>query len=157
MSRPDDFSDGLKRYLEFHKLDPKRTGQLKGLYIPGGMNYVGAALFTAYRSDKWENEAHNYWHDHESGVRVYRSDTDGIDTDVPAWLRQTTTLVRLGTCLGIGYMTKDSVVEMRPGRSRPDLFCTPNGRALLIVDHRPQIVAMLWGGHLDVTGRGIVG
>ena len=152
MGKPADLSDGVKKYMEFHQLEPKRISTF-AFKIPKTMRRVGAAEWTAYRSSKWTGKKDNYIHEHSAGVHIYAS---GREYDVPLHIRDTKTLVRLGDCLG--YDTKKFDDRSAVEKSRyPSLYCTANGRALLVVEGRSKLIAMIWGGSLGVTARGIVG
>lgn len=160
MQYPSDFSRGVKRYLEFHQLEPKHVGQIS-ITIPDQAWKVGKATHVAYRSDKWEGKNHDYWHDHDGGCSTYRLDDDSYDgriCKVPGWLSSTSTIVLLGECLGFSYTDFEGVeIEGKTSKPYPELYCTPNGKALLVVTHKRTIHVMVWGGSLSVTERGIVG
>lgn len=157
---PSDMSEGVKKFMEFHQLEPKRIATFApGFKIPKKISRIGAAEWVAYCSSKWTGKKENYIHDHQYGVNVYEPNKNSLDYPVyavPNYISNAKTLIRLGDC--IGYDTKKfndkSVVE----KSRyPSLYCTPNGRALLVIEGRSRLIAMIWGGGLDVTARGIVG
>lgn len=160
---PTDFSQGLQQYWEFHQLEPKKITKAD-LVIPKQVLYVGEGVYMNYRSKKWEGKSHDYTHDHEAGVKVHipifaEEITPGQTiAEVPTWLRSTKTLVRLGSCLGFAYMDEfDETIEAAVRTPLPDLYCTPDGKALLVIQNFKEIYAMLWGGYLNVTERGIVG
>lgn len=158
MKHPADIISGLKRYRTFHQLEPYKIDTFdKRFKIPSRLVCVGEANFMTYRSKKWEGKPNEYWHDHEAGVHVYRSgSTEKVS--VPEFIRTTKTLVRLGNCLGFGYTAPDgSIVEARIKSPEPDLFCTPCGKALLVIEAQHLLHAVLWGGQLNITARGIVG
>lgn len=154
---PRDYSRGLKRFLEFHALEPKHFGPLPGFRMPKSIQRVGEARWIAYRSTKWEGKPHDYIHDHEGKVHTHRPDTnEGREVAIPQWLQRTETLVRLGACLGFAYVADGEEVEAKVQRPLPFLYCTPCGHALLILVGG-SLQALIWGGGLDVTERGIVG
>ncbi len=157
--KPKDLPEGIKRFMTFNKLNHEKIGQFHASFtIPSEVNVVGNAMYTCYRSKKWENKFHDYIHDHEAGVKVGRLDEPGRRTALPRWLVETTTLVRLGFSLGFGYTSLDGdAVEAEVAKPLPDLLCDPSGRALLVVAKKRELIAVFWGGHLDVTPRGIVG
>ncbi len=158
----------LKMYEGFHQQDPKRVGSFHSdLVIPAEAVYVGAAVHVLYRSDKLnpttgEDEGWiDYIHEHDPGVKAYRIDRIarglGPVRRVPGWLQDVTELVWLGHCLGYEYRTPDGdPVEAKGARPLPELYTTPNGRALLIIQSKRTMLAMLWGGRLGVEPRGIV-
>jgi len=146
-------------FLEFHQLDPKKVGQFGRLEIPEEAVLVGEAKYIAYRSNKWSGKGENYIHDHEGGVKTYRPDSRaGRVVDVPEAVRSVQTLVRLGHCLGFGYTNEEGqLVEAKIKTPTPELYCAPNGSVLFVIQNKSSIKAMMWGGNLDVTWRGIVG
>ncbi len=81
---------------------------------------------------------------HQGGCR-----SDGCSCAAP--------LTRLGRCLEFSYINLNGdVVEKKTGKSF-ELFCIPSGKALLIIENRSKLVAMVWGGKLNVKDVGIVG
>jgi len=162
-------SRALEKFIEFHDFEPRETGAIPGLKIPSSVKVAGDAVHVMYRSDKWhEGRSDDYIHEHDGGVKVGRTGTcPGPTRSVPAEIQRVTTLVRIGRCLGVAYADADgNVVEMRPDGS-VQLYCSPNGRALFVVDGvrvrngratfaRPRVEMILWGGKLGVEDRGIV-
>lgn len=160
--KPQDLDHGLQRYGAFHQLEPEQIGQFApGLQIPRHIYYVGEALWVTYRSDKWYgNKSYNYIHEHNHGVGCYRPDAvcDGARVAVPVAIRSVQTLVRLGDCLGFAYRDQDSgSTEAKVKHPYPELYCTPDGHALLVIAGKSKLFAMCWGGNLGVFARGIVG
>lgn len=158
-AKPKDLNAGLKRFETFHKLEPNKVGQFDSSFVmPNEVSVVGQAVFTCYRSNKWTKKSCDYIHDHEAGVKVGRLDEPGKRTALPSWLVEATTLVRLGYSLGFGYTdARGDLVEAEVSKPLPELYCDPSGRALLVIAQRKRLVAVFWGGYLDVTPRGIVG
>lgn len=156
----------IKLYEDFHKFEPRDIGEFSSsFYIPEEAIYVGEAKDVMYRSDKLnpstlENEGMiNYIHDHKKGVKVYRvdKDADGPTRSVPKRVWGVTELVRLGECLGFTYRDHSGEeVEAVTRKPRPDLYATPDGRALLVIEGKRKVVALIWGGNLNVEPRGIV-
>jgi hypothetical protein len=117
-----------------------------------------------YRSDKLDPETGrqprkpiDYIHEHDGGVHVYR--TDGrADTEVPRFISGAKELVLLGQCLGFAYEDVDGgeEVEAQVRTPYPDLYTIPSGRALLVIQGRRSVLAIIWGGRLGVEARGIV-
>jgi len=155
-----------KLYEDFHKFPPKKVGEFNPSFeIPREATFVGDAVDVMYRSDKLEPMTHidegwiDYIHEHKSGVKVYRTDqkADGPTRKVPKWIWGTKQLVRLGDSLGFTYRDHDGYeVEAGVREPLPELYATPNGKALLIVERKRKVVALIWGGKLDVEPRGIV-
>lgn len=161
-------SRAVAKYLEFHGQDPRRIGQFhRDLVIPATAYLVGDAKQVLYRSDKLnpttgEDEGWiDYFHDHEPGVRLYRCDrlaaSEGVARAVPKFLREARELTWLGKCTGFAFLDLDGDKrQAKAGEPLPELFCHPSGRALLVVQSKRSVLAMIWGGRLGVEQRGIV-
>ena len=157
----------LRMYRGFHQLEPKKIGDFHPeLVIPQECACIGDALHVLYRSDKLNPETGedegliDYIHEHGRGVRIYRCDhgAEGEITHVPAWIRTTSELVKLGDCTGLAYA---SIVD---GKKRaadatqplPELYTTASGKCLLVIQSKRRLLALIWGGRLGVEPRGIV-
>lgn len=159
-------SRAISKYVEFHTHEPKRVGDFhRDLVIPDCAVLVGDAKNVLYRSDKLnpttgEDEGWiDYIHEHGAGVRVYRCDreADGALRTVPQWICGAKELVWLGDCLGYDY--KDDagkIVKAKGTAPLPELYCTPSGKALLVIQGKRRVLALIWGGRLGVIDRGIV-
>lgn len=161
-------SAAIDKYREFHRKEPKVIGEFSSdFYIPTHVLEVGAAKNVLYRSDKIDPETLqqperpiNYIHDHDPGVCVYEpcGEDDGDATEVPFWIIESEALVLLGTCLGFAFQPDGGeLVEARVRAPRPQLYTTACGRALLVIQSKRKVLAMMWGGSLGVEDRGIVG
>lgn len=161
-------SSAIDKYREFHRKDPKVVGEFaRGFAIPTHVLEIGDAKNVLYRSDKIDPETLaqperpiNYIHDHDPGVCVYEpcDDDDPDATEVPYWILESEALVLLGTCLGFAFQPDGGeLVEARVRAPRPQLYTTPDGRALLVIQSKRKVLAMMWGGSLGVEDRGIVG
>lgn len=156
----------VKLYEQFHQFEPVDIGTFPGGFrIPSEAVLAGDAEYVLYRSDKLnpttgEDEGDiDYIHEHKDGVRVYRTDANfsGPVRKVPKWIRSARELVRLGECLGFGYVDADGYeVEATVKQPRPELYTIPSGKALLVIEDRRRVVALIWGGKLGVEARGIV-
>lgn len=153
---PHDLDEGVWKFLKFHQLDPREVGTFSpAMRIPERVGCGGKMEWIAYRSTKWENRSHNYIHEHGGGVHIYGG---GGTLRTPQFICKVQTLVRLGHCLELGFCNEEGEsVEMKTTRPQPELYCIPSGKALLIVDGKRRIEALIWGGGLHVTERGIVG
>ncbi len=160
-------SDAVSRYRAFHQQDPRKVGDFhRDLVIPREAVCVGSAINVLYRSDKLnpttgEDEGWiDYIHDHGAGVKVYRTDrdADGEIVTVPAALRRPTQLYWLGDCLGFAYKDLETgkKVDAKSTRPLPELYATPSGRGLLVIQGKRRLLAMICGGRLGVEPRGIV-
>ena len=156
----------IKLYEDFHKFGPREIGEFKpSFYIPEEAVYVGNGVDVMYRSDKLDpltlaDEGHiDYIHEHKPGVKVYRVDAraDGPVRKVPKRIHGVTSLVFLGKCLGFTYDDHHGdEVEAQVANPLPELYATPDGRALLVIERKQRVVALIWGGKLNVEPRGIV-
>lgn len=161
---PPQAEEAVDKYREFHRLEPVRIGEFEGLQIPRRMYRAGAGKWVTYQSGKVDPETLrrppkplNYIHEHDAGVAVYLPDArhaSGAQVDVPAAFRDVPALVRLGACLGF---KADGCPEAVGTRPLPDLYATPDGRCLLVIQSRRRVLAMMWGGGLGVYARGIDG
>ena len=159
-------SRALKKYLEFHQQAPRKEGDFHpDLRIPAFAVCIGRGKDVLYRSDKLnpttlEDEGWiDYIHDHKAGVRVYVPEGlgDGNLRTVPSWLQRTEEFVRLGHCLGFSYYDYDGKsVEAKGTDPLPELYTTPSGKALLVIQSKRRLLAMIWGGRLGVEARGII-
>lgn len=160
---PPDFKTGLRKHYQFHGKDPNDVGVFSASFqIPTRIGLVGKALFSAYRCSKKHGtdapgRVISYHHDHEGGTRVYKISSRTTQVVVPAYIRNAETLVRLGTCVGVAYADPEGNEYVGLDDKRSDLFCTPNGHALLVVTDRRKLEVMIWGGRLRVLEKGIVG
>ena len=151
----------------FHQYDPIAVGDFgKGFKIPREANYVGEAKTMFYTSDKLNPETSedegwiNYFHEHEGGVRMYVLDEkrEGEWRRVPKWIHATKALVRLGDCDGFEYVDFDGgTVEAKSTGRKPEWYTTPSGKALLVIQDKRSVLAIAWGGSLNVEWRGVVG
>lgn len=165
MSRRSAPSDAEKMFTDFNGKPPRRVGNFKPSFkIPRHVRLLGDSLNILYRSDKVDPATGkqprgtvDYIHDHDPGVKTYAPD-EGGDHETPGWLRDTTSFVLLGKCLGIDYRDEDGEdVEIGAINPLPELYCTPCGRALLVITGKKLLEAIIWGGSLTVEDRGIVG
>ncbi len=157
-------SRAIKKYVDFHQHEPRRIGDFHAsLVIPARAVCVGPALDVLYRSDKLNPETGedegwiDYIHEHDKGVHIYLGDGEGPERAVPQFIRAAKELTWLGDCLGLRYRDHEGHdAEMKGTRPLPELYTTPNGRALLVIQGKRKLLAMVWGGRLGVEPRGIV-
>lgn len=157
----------VDKYREFHRFDPKDVGPMPNLRMPPRLRLAGDAKAVLYRSKKVDpstlkrpKKSVDYIHDHDAGVKIYLP--DGVpDTDIHRSARDATALVRLGKCLGYDFVDRrypdDDVIQGLAQEPFPDLFCTPDGKCLLVIQDHRQLLAAMWGGGLGVYARGIDG
>lgn len=154
-----------KLYEEFHKYGPREIGQFPTSFsIPEEAVFVGPALYVLYRSAKCDpltyakpSKPINYIHEHKQGVKVYIIGSDeGVERRVPKYIHSVDTLTLLGKCLGFGYTDLDDC-EVEATCTSSELYSIPSGKALLVIEKKKKVTAMIWGGALNVEPRGIVG
>ena len=156
--RDEDAAVGM--FMKFNSFDPKNLTYEPNFKWPERVRQLGEATWITYRSKKvipdngvkprgWQH----YIHDHDGGVSSYACDGKP-DTDVPLFITDCTALALLGDCTGIGF---GKTGEGKTTAPYPELYSTPCGRALILVQSKRKVVGMIWGGGLDVQDRGIVG
>lgn len=161
----DDRREAIAMYKRFQRLEPKNLGEFAGsMRIPDKVHLLGKAEWVTYRSGKVDPETLkkprktvDYIHEHDAGVRSFCADGDGELVDVPRSIREITALCLLGDLLGFGWKDDEGEHEAKATSPRPELYTIPSGKALVVVQDKKEILAMMWGGGLGVEGRGIVG
>lgn len=160
-----DREKAIDKYVEFQRLTPNKVGEFAASFlIPTRMRKVGKAKWVTYRSDKIDPATErdpgkpiDYIHEHDAGVCLYVPD-GRLDTDVPHFITDVRALTKLGSCLGFAFVDADgNDGEGKGKRPLPELYCIPSGKALLVIQDKREILAIMWGGILGVEGRGIVG
>jgi hypothetical protein len=156
----------IGKYIQFHQHDPHRIGEFhRDLAIPRTVICAGEAVNVLYRSDKLnpttgEDEGWiDYIHDHKDGVMAYRCDRQarGPEVEVPSWIRNERALYWLGDCLGFAFRGPDGREgEAQGADPLPELYAIESGRALLVIQGKRRVLALIWGGSLGVEPRGIV-
>lgn len=162
--------EAIEKYEEFHRHKPKQVGEFSSsLVIPSELVVAGPSKWVTYRSDKVDPETLrrprrpvDYIHEHNAGVVTHVRSAQGFPirsprtTRVPERFRDVDALVRLGICLGFCFEADGEEVEAT-NRPKPDLYCTPDGKCLIVIERRAKVIAMMWGGALGVFARGIDG
>lgn len=160
----------ISMYRGFHQKEPTKIGAFHpDLEIPDTAICVGDAVHVLYKSDKLNPETSedegwiDYIHEHDGGVMVYRCDraaaSEGDPVKVPAWIRQAAEggLVCLGFCQGFSYRDDDGHERKAKGKAPlPELYTLKSGKALLVIQGKRTLLALIWGGRLGVEPRGIV-
>jgi hypothetical protein len=150
----------------FHRFKPRVVGSFSpDFHVPAKMAKQGRAINVMYRSDKVDpatlkkpRRPVDYIHEHERGVHTYLTNTPGEMVEVPAWIREVDSLVLLGGCIGFTFDDpRGSEIEAHVNGKMPELYCTPDGRCLMVVQDKTSLIACMWGGSLGVEPRGIVG
>lgn len=162
---PDDLAAARDKYKEFHRYDPKDVGAFSSSFtIPKRVRLAGRGKWVTYRSSKVDpstlekpKRPIDYIHEHDAGVYTYIKD-DEPDTDVPEKFRDVAALVKLGECLGFCVIDADGEeVEAEGTNPLPELYSTPDGTCLFVIQGKREVLAMSWGGALGVFARGIDG
>lgn len=154
-----------KLFADFHKYEAEKIGEFpSSFYIPEDATFVGEGAYVLYRSAKFDPITHakpdrpiDYIHELGDGVRISRLDTDeGAERAVPQYIHSAGALVLLGKCLGFGYLDEDGD-DVEATCTSCDLYAIPSGKALLVIEKKEKVLALIWGGKLNVEPRGIVG
>lgn len=166
---PDDRAAAVEKYEEFHRFKPKKIGDFgPGFSIPKVVYEGGKAKWVTYRSDKVDpstlkkpKSPIDYIHEHDAGVVCYLA-AQGLHATkkvaVPEEFRDIGALVRLGTNLGFCFVDADGEeIEAVSQAPMPELYSTPDGKCLFVVQSKRSVIAMEWGGALGVFARGIDG
>ncbi len=154
----------IRMFRLFHTRDYRGDGAFHpSLTIPATVRCMGDALRTDYRSDKLnptdgDDEGWiDYTHKHDGGVKLCQPARGASgDTNVPAWIRNVDQLTWLGKVLALEFRDGDGVHEMRGTEPLPELFASPTGKALFVIQSKRTLLAIIWGGRLAVERRGIV-
>lgn len=168
---PEAAEEAFDKYVEFHRLDPQQIGAFGPSFrIPDEMVVGGRAKWVTYRSSKVDPESLrrpsspiSYIHEHDAGVRTFLRPGPGCPVDygkidVPRRFREVSALARLGQCLGYCFVDDDgNEHEAKGKRPLPELYTVPDGKCLIVIQSRKDVLAMMWGGALGVFARGIDG
>ena len=166
MSRRADKEAAAEKYEEFHRYPPTKIGEFAdGFSIPKSVVVGGKALWITYRSGKVDpatlrkpRSPVDYIHEFNAGVVAYLASGKGKRADVPGKFREVAALTKLGENLGFCFEDGDEAeVEAVSTRPMPELYATPDGKCLIVVQDKRRVIAMFWGGALGVFARGIDG
>ena len=156
---------GLRKAVEifedFHDFDVRDVGTFAaGVRIPPRVFLAGKCQWVTYRSDKWGKGTYDYVHDITSFPKVrvglVQRATDKT-VKLPARIQNAETLTFIGKALGFGYVAGDGEeVEAKPKRGY-EWYWSTEGKALILIASKRRVHAVVWGGGLNVTRRGIVG
>lgn len=169
-SEPNPSAGGSARrmFKTFHSRDWRGEGDFHAdLVIPREVIRLGTAEHVLYRSDKLnpttgQDEGWiDYIHEHGAGVIAHRVEArPPADADlvaVPSWLQRQQSFTWLGKSLGFAYRDEGGRVrKVGATEPLPELYTTPSGKALLIIQSKRRLLALIWGGRLGVERRGIV-
>jgi hypothetical protein len=158
-------------YESFHRYEPRNIGKFDPSFrIPRKVYKQGRAINVLYRSPKVDPETLSkpkrpvdYIHDHDSrGVVTYLVEGDGEEVATPDWICEAAALTSLGQCLGFAFEDPSGKEVTAKGKTPlPELYTVqvgwPKRAALLVVQDKRDVIAIIWGGKLRVEPRGIVG
>ncbi len=148
-----DLLKAASKFAEFHDFEFKSVYD-SALKIPTTATCLGKAITTYYQSNKWGDGMQRYMHNHEAGVKVY---VPRGSVNVPQRIYSVDTLTLLGKSLGFDYIDEDGDELETKVPQGSELYCIPSGKALLIIQNKNKIIAMMWGGKLRVEDVGICG
>lgn len=166
--------DARDLYENFHQYEPVKIGEFAADFrLPQRVYQQGKAINVLYRSMKCDPETLkkprkpvDYIHDHDSpGVMTYLVDGEGELVEVPDWIQKTTALTCLGKCLGFAFEDPNGKkIDAEGTAPLPELFAIQvrdgwfkKKAALLVIQDKREVIAVVWGGRLRVEPRGIVG
>lgn len=161
--RARDEDNAVAKYREFNSFDPKELVYEPMFAMPTRVTLLGDAVSIQYRSRKVipDNGVRPrgwiyYTHDHSPGCFTYGTDGE-LDIEVPSFIVKADALSLLGECIGFSWKNDEGDGEGVAKTPYPELYATPCGRALLVIQNKRKVLAMSWGGRLGVEDRGIVG
>lgn len=161
--------EALDKYEEFHRYPPKKIGAFHARFkIPERAYEAGKATWVTYRSAKVDpatlrkpRKPVDYIHEFSAGVKCYLTDPHALigkrSGHHHTSLQRVEALVRLGACLGYEFELDGEKREAAARAPFPDLYCTDDGKVLLVIQSHREVIAMFWGGALGVFARGIDG
>lgn len=158
----------IKKFEEFHARPVRDIRNFSSsLELPMEAAFAGEAKQVLYRSDKLNPTTNvdegwvSYYHDHSRGVKLYRCDAAAMRSGnvhkIPSWIHRVEELTWLGQCMGFTYRDiEGNEQDTKATKPLPDLFCIPSGKALLVIQDKRRVLAIMFGGRLAVESRGIV-
>jgi hypothetical protein len=159
-SRPPGVALAIKTFEGFNEYPSKGASKFaREIVIPDRMPSPGPCRWVTYRSDKWNNGTHDYIHTITSYPRVKCAMAgENYDTiKVPAKVRNATTVTQIGLrALGFAFEYDDDEYEAKVPAGT-EWFWSQTARALYLIQNKRKLIAVIWGGNLNVEPRGIVG
>jgi hypothetical protein len=153
-------SQAIKTFEGFNEYPSKGASKFaREIVIPERMPSPGPCRWVTYRSDKWNNGTHDYIHTITSYPRVKCAMAgENYETvKVPAKVRNATTLTQVGLrALGFAFEYDDDEYEASVPAGT-EWFWSQTARALYLIQNKRKLIAVIWGGKLNVEPRGIVG
>ena len=159
-TRPPGVSQATKTFEGFNEYPSKGASKFaREIIVPERMPYPGPCRWVTYRSDKWKNGTHDYIHTITSYPRVkcVMAGEDYPTVKVPLAVRNATTLTQIGLrALGFAFEYDDDEYEAKVPAGT-EWFWSQTARALYLIQNKRKLIAVIWGGNLNVEPRGIVG
>ncbi len=159
-TRPPGVSQATKTFEDFNEYPSKGVSKFaREIVVPERMPYPGPCRWVTYRSDKWKNGTHDYIHTIASYPRVkcVMAGEDYPTVKVPLAVRNATTLTQIGLrALGFAFEYDGDECEAKVPAGT-EWFWSQTARALYLIANKRKLVALVWGGDLNVEPRGIVG
>lgn len=157
--------DAKAKFEEFHRKKPTKIGEFhQNFVVPDEIGLLGKAVHVLYRSDKKDpatgkqpKKPVDYIHEHYAGVNCYAPNDELEQVEVPEFVREADALVLLGLCLGFRFEDDEGEHDAQGEEPLPELYATPCGKALVVVQDKREVLAIIWGGGLGVWARGIDG
>jgi hypothetical protein len=158
--RPPGVSQATKTFESFNEYPSKGVSKFaKEIVVPERMPSPGPCRWVTYRSDKWKNGTHDYIHKISSYPRVkcVMAGEDYPTVKVPLKVRNATTLTQIGLrALGFAFEYDGEEYEAKVPAGT-EWFWSQSARALYLIQNKRKLIALVWGGQLNVEARGIVG
>jgi hypothetical protein len=129
------------------------------IVVPEMVPVPGPCRWVTYKSDKWNDGTYDYIHTISSypKVKCGMIGEDYPKRRVPAKVREAKTLSQIGLrALGFAFERDGDEFEAKLPKGT-EWFWSKSGRALYLIHGKSRLVAIIWGGKLDVEPRGIVG
>ncbi len=149
-------------FEDFHDFDHRRIGKFDGrMRIPSAVWVPGPCKYVTYKSDKWGKGTYEYIHTITSFPRVRIGLVEKFDgarrVTVPARVQKVEAVTLIGRCTGFSYVDVDGEAVECATNAKHEWFWSPSAKALILVEGKRRVVAVVWGGKLNVEPRGIVG
>lgn len=159
-ARPPGVSQAAETFEGFNEYEAKGAYRFaKEIVVPDRIPIAGPCKWVTYKSDKWNDGTHDYIHTITSYPRV-KCGLLGYDYPtkiVPAKVRDVTTVTQIGLrALGFAFERDGEEFEAKLPTGT-EWFWSQTGRSLYLIQKKRKLVAVIWGGELNIEPRGIVG
>lgn len=159
-TRPPGVSQATKTFEDFNEYPSKgATKFAREIVVPERMPSPGPCRWLTYRSNKWNDGTHDYIHTITSYPRVKcaMAGEKYPTIKIPIKIREANTLTQIGLrALGFAFEYDDHEYEAKVPAGT-EWFWSQTARALYLIQNKRKLVALIWGGTLNVEARGIVG